>query len=140
MKDKYLVIHNSILPDIFEKVLLAKKLVEEQNKSVSTVCKELDISRSTFYKYKDKITTLNATSSSIINIKIVKTNSQYAIIDTLNKVIMNGGKIVKVDSFLKEENLIEINIYFDSKDLNVSLKELINLILNDLSTLSATII
>lgn len=140
MKDKYLVIHNSILPDIFEKVLLAKKLVEEQNKSVSTVCKELDISRSTFYKYKDKITTLNATSSSIINIKIVKTNSQYAIIDTLNKVIMNGGKIIKVDSFLKEENLIEINIYFDSKDLNVSLKELINLILNDLSTLSATII
>lgn len=140
MKDKYLVIHNSILPDIFEKVLLAKKLVEEQNKSVSTVCKELDISRSTFYKYKDKITTLNATSSLIINIKIVKTNSQYAIIDTLNKVIMNGGKIIKVDSFLKEENLIEINIYFDSKDLNVSLKELINLILNDLSTLSATII
>ena len=55
MGAEYLIIDKSILPEYFELVLKAKSLVEDENKSVSFACKETGISRSTFYKYKDKI-------------------------------------------------------------------------------------
>lgn len=51
---KYLLLASDILPEVYELVLKAKEEVDK-GRPVSTVCKELDISRSTFYKYKDKV-------------------------------------------------------------------------------------
>ncbi|MBQ4587070.1 MAG: hypothetical protein IJB13_04695, partial [Clostridia bacterium] len=52
---EYLIIDKSILPEYFDLVLKAKSLVEDEDVSVSLACKQTGISRSTFYKYKDKI-------------------------------------------------------------------------------------
>ena len=54
MLDNYLIIHKSILPEYYEKVLEARHLLEEgKAKDVSQAVKEVGISRSTYYKYKD---------------------------------------------------------------------------------------
>jgi chorismate mutase len=56
MKSKYLIIDTQILPDCYEKVILARELLEnEKAKDVSEAVKMAGISRSTFYKYKDYI-------------------------------------------------------------------------------------
>ena len=56
MLDDYLIIHKSILPDYFDKVLKAKRLLESGTvKEVSQAVKLAGISRSTYYKYKDFI-------------------------------------------------------------------------------------
>ena len=56
MLDQYLIIHKSILPDYYDKVLQAKRLLEEGVvREVSQAVKLAGISRSTYYKYKDKI-------------------------------------------------------------------------------------
>lgn len=56
MLDEYLIIHKSILPDYFDKVLQAKRLLENGTvKEVSQAVKLAGISRSTYYKYKDFI-------------------------------------------------------------------------------------
>ena len=56
MLDQYLIIHKSILPDYFDKVLKAKRLLESGTvKEVSQAVKLAGISRSTYYKYKDFI-------------------------------------------------------------------------------------
>ena len=60
MKGDFLIIHKNVLPPFYEKVVQASRLIEEENKSISDVCKELDISRSTFYKYKDKVFVLKS--------------------------------------------------------------------------------
>ena len=44
------------MPDIFEKVLLVKKLIASgKEKSSASACKAVGISRSAFYKYKDYV-------------------------------------------------------------------------------------
>ena len=56
MSDNYLIIHKSALPDHFEKVLEARKLMESGRvREVSEAVRRVGISRSTYYKYKDLV-------------------------------------------------------------------------------------
>ena len=56
MLEDYLIVHKSILPEYFEKVLLARHLLEEARaQDVSQAVKLAGISRSTYYKYRDYI-------------------------------------------------------------------------------------
>ncbi len=61
MKNKYLLVDKSILPDCFEKVIEVKaSLASGRAKDVSEAVKEVGISRSTYYKYKDFVFSLNS--------------------------------------------------------------------------------
>ena len=54
MKGKYLIVDKAILPDYFEKVIEARTLLRDGKfQNVSEAVKEVGISRSTYYKYKD---------------------------------------------------------------------------------------
>ena len=56
MLENYLIIHKSILPEYYEKVLQARRLMESGKvREVSQAVRQVGISRSTYYKYKDYI-------------------------------------------------------------------------------------
>ena len=56
MLENYLIIHKSILPEYYEKVLQVRRMMESgRKKDVSQCVREVGISRSTYYKYKDYI-------------------------------------------------------------------------------------
>ena len=56
MLENYLIIHKSILPEYYEKVLQVRRLMESGRiKEISQAVKQVGISRSTYYKYKDFI-------------------------------------------------------------------------------------
>lgn len=51
---RYIVVDTAVLPEIFGKVLEVKKLVADRTeRSFSSACKRMGISRSAFYKYRD---------------------------------------------------------------------------------------
>ena len=55
LKD-YLIVEKSALPDYFLKVVEARRLLESGVcQQVSGACEQVGISRSTYYKYKDKV-------------------------------------------------------------------------------------
>ncbi len=55
MKHDYLIVHESILPSYYALVIQARQLIEQQGMSTSGACKQMGISRSTYYKYKDYV-------------------------------------------------------------------------------------
>ena len=56
MLSNYLIVHKSILPEYYEKVLECRRLMETGKvREVSQAVKQVGISRSTYYKYKDYI-------------------------------------------------------------------------------------
>ena len=56
MLQGYLIVEKSALPDYFEKVVEARHLLEAgKYTQVSDAVREVGISRSTYYKYKDRI-------------------------------------------------------------------------------------
>lgn len=57
MKDQQLVlVDKQVLPEVFAKVLLAKSyLSRDEARNSTEACKMADLSRSAFYKYKDRV-------------------------------------------------------------------------------------
>ena len=56
MLSNYLIVHKCILPEYYEKVIEARRLIEDGKiKDVSQAVRQVGISRSTYYKYKDFI-------------------------------------------------------------------------------------
>ncbi|MDO5331426.1 MAG: ACT domain-containing protein [Bacillota bacterium] len=55
-KNDYLIVSKAVLPDYFDKVIAARELLRSGTvKEVSEAVKQVGISRSTYYKYKDYI-------------------------------------------------------------------------------------
>ncbi len=53
---EYIVVDASVLPDVFVKILEVKKILASKSAaSLSCACKEVGISRSAFYKYRNRI-------------------------------------------------------------------------------------
>lgn len=63
MQGKYMIVDKELLPAYFEKVALAKELLDEGKASdVSEAVKMVGISRSTFYKYRDMVRDISTVS------------------------------------------------------------------------------
>ena len=56
MEGNLLVIDKRVLPEVFEKVINAKRLLKEGKvKEITEATKQAGISRSVYYKYKDNV-------------------------------------------------------------------------------------
>lgn len=53
MKNDYLIVHKSVLPNYFQQVIQVRKIVEDEKLSVLHACQKIGLNRSTYYKYKD---------------------------------------------------------------------------------------
>ena len=66
-KINFYLINASIVPDIYKKVITAKSLLASgKAKSASQAAKMADISRSAYYKYKDAILNITATTAATL--------------------------------------------------------------------------
>ena len=63
MLSNYLIVHKSILPEYYEKVLACRRLMEAGKvREVSQAVKMVGISRSTYYKYRDRVRDISTVS------------------------------------------------------------------------------
>ena len=124
MKGDFLIIHKNVLPPFYEKVVKASRLIEEENKSISDVCKELDISRSTFYKYKDKVFELPKGYGRKAIISLRAENEKGVLSNVLNAIASYGGNILTINQEMPIHNMAYITVTIDATDLTVSVYEL----------------
>ena len=125
MKGDFLIIHKDVMPPFLVKVVKAVRLIEEENKSVSDVCKELDVSRSTFYKYKDKVFELKSDfgRKAILSFKVE--NAMGVLSDIINNISKYKGNILTINQDMPIHNLAYVSVMIDAKDMLVSIYELI---------------
>lgn len=65
MDSRYLIVDKKILPEYFEKVVEASRLLAEgEVPDISEAVRTVGISRSTYYKYKDYVMELSAKKTS----------------------------------------------------------------------------
>ena len=126
MNRDFLIIHKDVLPPFLQKVVKAVRLLKEENKSVSDVCKELDISRSTFYKYKDKVFELSSTYGRKAIISLRAENEKGVLSSILNSIASSQGNILTINQDMPIHNLAYITVTLDTKELTVSIYDLIS--------------
>ncbi len=128
MNRDFLIIHKDVLPPFLAKVVKAVRLLEEGKKSVSDVCKELDISRSTFYKYRDRVFEVesNFGRKAILSFRVE--NSVGVLSDIINNISGYKGNILTINQDMPIHNLAYITVMIDAKDMLISIYELISIL------------
>lgn len=90
MSDTFYIINKKVLPNCFEKVIKIKKMVNEGAKIIDA-CKAVDLSRATYYKYKDYVSEYSKMPRNLVNVLVM-----------INRVL--------VDEFIKNLNRDDISI------------------------------
>ena len=129
--NEYFIVHKSILPEYFEQVIKARELINDKNYSVSDACKLLNISRSTYYKYKDYIFRPSKDSGNKA-IFVIKTIDEKGVLSTILSVVYEKlGNVITINQDKPLDETAYISLAIDLSELNCSiekLKEDLNLI------------
>lgn len=124
--NEYLIVHKSILPDFFDQVIEARELINAKKMSVSDACKSINISRSTYYKYKDFIFRPAKDSGSKV-IFDIKTFDEKGILSAILQVIsLNNGNVISINQDKPIDGNAHITMAINVTDLNVSIEDLKN--------------
>ena len=126
MLDNYLIVHKSILPDYFEKVLEAKNMLETgEAKDVSQAVKLAGISRSTYYKYRDYIMRPVEMSEGRRAVISVKLSHETGVLSSLlSKISDAGGSVLTISQSLPVNDSAEALISLDLSMINVTMDDL----------------
>ena len=128
MKNEYLLVHKSILPDYFDSVIKCRELVEGKNVSVSDACKQCNISRSTYYKYKDFVYEVKENQGEKAVISCRLEDIKGVLSNVLNTISDNNCNIITINQNAPINNVAQIILTINIKnmvnDLNKIIKEI----------------
>ncbi len=92
IKSKRLIISTDVVPDVFLKVIEAKQLLSKNKaKNSSDACRMAGISRSAFYKYKDKVDVFDEKNSGQISTLYLKLADEPGVLSKVLKLLYEFG-------------------------------------------------
>ena len=124
IKSEFYIVDSSVLPECFYQVVKAVRLTEQEGKSVSDACKELNISRSTYYKYKDKVFEMPNGYGRKAIISLRAENEKGVLSNVLNTIASYEGNVLTINQEMPIHNMAYITVTLETKDLTVSVYEL----------------
>ena len=124
MSNDYYIIHKKVLPDHFEKVIKIKDLINK-GISVSDACKELGLSRSTFYKYKDyvNVPTTKIGKTAIISLKLV--DEPGVLSNILNEIASKNANILAINQEVPIHSIAFVTLTISVTDVNTLIQDFI---------------
>lgn len=126
---EYLIVHRKILPDFYTKVVEARILLESsQCKSVSEAVKQVGISRSTYYKYKDYIFTPSENYGRKFTLSFKLNDCQGILSTVLNVLSDHHTSIITIHQDIPINNAAIVIVTLDGKGLLISIDELIRIL------------
>ena len=139
MTNDYIVIHKKVLPDYFEKVLEIKELVNK-GVNVSDACKEVGLARSTFYKYKDFVTSpeKNVEKKLLLSLKLI--DEPGVLLDVLKEIHLKNLNIstINLEPSIHKISLASMMLLTNEVDFNFN--PLVTSINNLKGVIEATIV
>ncbi len=115
MLSNYLIVHKSILPDYYEKVLECRRLMQSGKvREVSQAVKLVGISRSTYYKYKDYIfepSDLNDSRKAVYSMML--DHAPGVLSSLLSCISETGASVLTITQSLPIQNKASVTISID---------------------------
>ncbi|WDV45959.1 ACT domain-containing protein [Clostridiaceae bacterium M8S5] len=126
MYNKYLVIDKSILPGVFDKVILAKELLRTgSEKEVTEAVRKAGISRSTFYKYKDYVFAVSEGSiGKKVTIALLLTHRPGLLSNILNVMANSKCNILTINQDIPINSTANVSVTFDRTSAIESLDDI----------------
>lgn len=130
MLENYFIIHKSILPEYYEKVLEVRRLMESGKvKDVSQAVKQIGISRSTYYKYKDYIFEPSEMAGGRKAVLSMMLAHETGVLSTLlGRISETGASVLTITQSLPIHNRASVTISLDVSSMNCELSKLTSII------------
>ena len=127
MLDQYLIIHKSILPEYYEKVIEARRLIETGKiRDVSQAVREVGISRSTYYKYKDFILEPTEISGGRKAVLSMMLNHEQGILSALLQCITESrANVLTITQSLPIRDRASVTISLDVSEVDGSMEDFV---------------
>ena len=127
MLENYLIVHKSILPDYYEKVLEARRLMASGKvKEVSQAAKLVGISRSTYYKYKDYIFEPSDMAGERKAVLSMMLDHTPGVLSALLKEISDAGaSVLTITQSLPIHDMASVTLSLDLSDMTLAMSELV---------------
>lgn len=123
MKSDFLVIHKSICPKNYMKVIEARKLIESEKMSISEACLQQGISRGTFYNYKDYIFLPSSELGKKAILSFVLDNQKGILSNVLNVIASQNGNILAINQEMPINDTAYVTITIDIIDMTQEIGE-----------------
>ena len=126
MKDrKFYLIEEDVVPDIFIKVLQAKRYIATgKAKNASQAAQMADLSRSAFYKYKDKVLEYRMNDSEVVTLYFSLEDIPGVLSAVINQLYECGANIVTVNQNIPSDGAAPVTISIRTAKMNLEEDEL----------------
>lgn len=123
----YFLVDMSILPDVYAKVIEAKNyLLTGEAQNASQAVKMAGISRSAYYKYKDKIFEYSEQGEDVSTINAKLMDNAGVLSSVMNELYIVGANILAVNQSIPVNNIADVSITVRLADTEISQKQLIS--------------
>ncbi len=128
MIKKYLIVNKKILPEVYEKVIKARRIInEDSSKNISEAVKEVGISRSTYYKYKDYVFSPSENSIGRIAVfSMILAHKKGVLSKVINNISDHNINILTINQTIPINQKANINLSLDVSGVNISLDEMMS--------------
>ena len=117
MAKRFLLVDSDVLPEVFMKVVKAKELLASGSvKNLSAAAKEVDISRSALYKYKDKIFDVSETKT-VVAVHVVLMDELGALQKLLQVIAQYNVSIVTITQAAPVDGTAAVSLTLKVKDM-----------------------
>lgn len=127
MLKKYLIVSKKILPDVYEKVIEARNLINNGSvKGISEAVKVVGISRSTYYKYKDYVFSPDENSigrKAVVSMML--RHEKGVLSNVLNYLSQEHANILTINQSIPINGKASVNVSLDISDLSKSIDDVI---------------
>ena len=126
MRGNFLIVDKRALPDVYEKVADAKRLLKEGKvKDVTEAAKTVNISRSVYYKYKDSIFELVETDQGQkVTINLMINDNKGVLSGILNYISEEGGSIITINQGIPMNRKANVSLTINIATINGDLTTL----------------
>lgn len=125
-EEKYLLVDERVVPEIFKKVLEAKKYIATgKAKNSSEAVKLANISRSAFYKYKDRVMEYNSqAANNIITLYLMMEDVPGVLSSVINHLAEYGANILTINQNIPSDGVAAVTISIRTTDVTLEEEQL----------------
>lgn len=127
MLKNYLIIDKKILPSYYEKVVEARALLESGKvREVSEAVKQVGISRSTYYKYKDYVlapSDLAAGRKAVLSMMLA--HEKGVLSKMLNQLSAYNANVLTITQSIPIQSKASVTISVDVSDITASMGDIL---------------
>lgn len=110
-KVNYLLVDMSVLPEVYVKVIEAKGYLQSgEATNASQAVKMAGISRSAYYKYKDKIFEYSEQGDDVTTINAKLQDNAGVLSSVMNELYLAGANILAVNQSIPVNNIADVSI------------------------------